>query len=166
MMEELFWPASVLMKVAMVAVFFVVMLLELYLEKVEVNEIFLTKFPEGIFLVDVSWRVNNMNDYAIAQLGLTRVQIRGRHLSEILFASWFEAERFYEKLLAERQVEEFDANIKRFTEAASSSFQICQRKVSAVLVGAAEGRGRERAHALVFLQNDESKVDPMEPRLP
>jgi PAS domain-containing protein len=151
--EELFWPAAVLLKVSMVAVFFVVILLELYLEKVEVNEIFLRKFPEGIFAVDAGWRVSNVNDFAVAELGLTRAQIRGRHLSEVLFASWFEAEHFYEKLLAERHIDDFSASVKRFTEAGSPGFETCDRKVSAVLVGASEGRGKERAHALVFLQN-------------
>jgi len=152
MVEELFWPAAVLLKVAMVALFFVMILLELYFEKVEVNEIFMQKFPDGILAVDARRRVSNVNDYAIADLGLERAQILGRHLFGVLFASWFEGERFYRELSEKRQVEDFTAIVKRFISAEPLRFEVRQRQVSGILIGASEGRGTERVHALVFIQ--------------
>jgi PAS domain-containing protein len=113
---DLFLFASVPMKVGFAAVFYSVVLIELYWEKFRANQVFIASISQGIITVDEGFKVMTANEIAVSLINLPAEVMRGLHLRQILFRSLFEAERVFRAVAAGNTVEGERIRGKRFRD--------------------------------------------------
>ena len=152
--EDVFWITSVIMKVTLFAIFSIVVLIELYWEKAEVNEIFLSEIEDGIVAVDSDFCILNTNVNAASIMRLPPIELKGKSLKQVLFRSLFEAEEFYERLRRDGSVRDATVKAKVFKGIASEDFEEVERDVSASLLAR---RGYERVFALFFVSETKAR---------
>jgi PAS domain-containing protein len=133
-MEDLFLFASVPMKVGFAAVFYSVVLVELYWEKFRANQVFFSSNGQGIITVDEGFRVMTANEVAVGLINLPVDVMRGKHLKQILFRSLFEAEEIIRSVACGETVEQGRIRGKRFLDG-TGEIEDADYWVTASLVG-------------------------------
>ncbi len=133
-MEDIFLFASVPMKVGFAAIFYSVVLVELYWEKFRANQVFISSLGQGIVTVDDGFRVLTANEIAVQLINLPADVMRGKHLKQVLFRSFFEAEEIIRSVTNGETVEHGRIKGKRFAEG-SGEVEEADYWVTASLVG-------------------------------
>jgi PAS domain-containing protein len=113
-LEDLFLFSSVPMKVGFVAIFYSVVLVELYSEKFRANQVYSAAIAQGVVMVDEDFRVTTANEVAVDLIRLPVDVMRGKHLKQILFRSLFEAEEIMRVVALGEPVEGRKIKGKRF----------------------------------------------------
>ena len=148
-LEELFFFTSVPMKVGFVAIFFVVVLVELYWEKFKADNLFFETSGNGVIEVDNGFRVLSVNFQAAQLINLSPAFLRGKHLNQILFRSLAQAEATYGELAERKSVQKTLVTAKRFPR--GDDDLDCIDDVEVHLQARITGRGLEKRPRAVFL---------------
>jgi PAS domain-containing protein len=150
-LEEIFWIFSPVIKMCLMALFFLVELTDRYWREGEVGLAVFNRLEQGVFATNRAGRVINVNAAAVEMLGLTRDYILNKDLREILFRSLFESEEFLADLAANGKVKPRRMLTKDFRGGDIHRFRDVRRLVGAEIVG---GARREVTYTLFFLQDE------------
>lgn len=146
-LEELFWLFSLITKIGLMGIFYMVVLLDRYLEEGEVGAVVFNRIEQGVFAIDEKWHIINVNRAAAESVGLQSGLMVGRDMKEVFFRSLFEFERFSCELDSEGFLGARVMLTKLYSGDDVKEFKDIHRLVGGQLVGK---KGRDRIYALVY----------------
>jgi len=143
--RDTFYLVSVVIKVGLMSLFYVVVLADRYWEAQDVNRLMLDSLGSGSVAIDEFGSIVGVNTRVQEQIGLTARDLVGRDAAEVIFGSFFE----YRDLLAELKPEgadppEREVLLRDFGEHSNESRRVA-RRVRGLRVGE---RGEGRVFAL------------------
>jgi PAS domain-containing protein len=150
-LEEIFWLLSPVMKMCLMALFFLAVMTDRYWGEGEVGLEVFNRLEQGVFAVDHKGKIINVNDSAARILSLPKHSMIGKNIKEILFRSLFESERLFQDLGASRGLKDRKMLTKDYRGTDIKEFRDVHRLVSAQVVGET---GRDRVYALLYIAGE------------
>jgi len=135
--EDSFWILSVFLKVGTFGVFYVVVLADLYSQKVVANNLFVENLGKGIVVVDEDFNIVNANDLAGTLVNLPATFLRNKNARQVLFRSLVESEAVLDAMRSGSRTEEVTISVKYFVAGVSGleNIQGVRRILSAYPLG-------------------------------
>jgi len=153
LLEQLFWLFSLIMKIGLASLFYIIMLKSRYREESEVGSIVFERMERGVVAVASDLAVIAINGAAAKSLGVSPTEVVGKDVRAVAFRSLFESERLLDDIARNSLIAPRMMLMKQYSGSFPGPFRDIDRLIGAQKVKDSEV---DRVYALLYIGAEEA----------